>query len=268
MMLFKQFEPSREVSSFIECYWVVENKCTDICREKIIPDGFPEVIFHYKAPYRINIDGNWQTQSKNLMAGQLRNHFFLENTGESGMVGIKFKQTGLTRLFDLHMKELTDKVVPLASKVGDQLNDVITLVGKDIDPDEKILEVDKWLVNFTKSHRFNDVFTERVVNFIIDRKGMIAVKDLTSHFDISERKLERVFDKFVGLSPKFFSRIIRFNYLFKLMKEKKHSWTDLAFSSGFFDQSHFIKNFREFTGEDPSRYLFDQQNMANFFLYR
>ncbi len=52
------------------------------------------------------------------------------------------------------------------------------------------------------------------------------------------------------------------------MEEKDASWVDLTYKSGFYDQSHFIKDFREFTGENPTNYLFDEQNMANFFMDR
>ena len=267
-MLFKQFKPSREVSLFIECFWIAEDTCTDVCREKIIPDGFTEIIFHYREPYRINIDGRWQTQPKNLIAGQISNHFLLENTGQSGMLGIKFKPTALTHLFNLNMDKLTDKVVGLESKVGKRFNDIETVLQTQKSPGEKFREVDSWFVDFVKSHRVTENVTDRVVDLIFKKKGMITVRELTGTFHISERQLERLFKKYIGLSPKFFSRIIRFNHIFQLMKDKDSTWTGLAFSSGFFDQSHFIKNFQEFTGEGPSSYLFDEKNMANFFLKR
>ena len=267
-MLFKQFKPSQEIKSFIECFWIVEKNGTDICKEKIIPDGFTEIIFHYKDPYRINIDGGWQIQSKHLLAGQISNHFFLENTGQSGMLGIKFKPTALTRLFGLNMIELTDKVVALESKAGNRLDDIILIIQTGKTLEEKVRKIDLWFLNFIRLHPLSENVTDRVVALIFEKKGMIAIKELTGIFHIGERQLERLFKKSVGLSPKFFSRIIRFNHIFQLMKDRDRIWTDLAFTSGFFDQSHFIKNFKEFTGEDPSGYLFDQQNMANFFLKR
>ena len=82
----------------------------------------------------------------------------------------------------------------------------------------------------------------------------------------NERQIERLFSKYIGLSPKFYSRIIRFSHIFELMRSKDNSWGDLVYKSGFYDQSHFIKNFKEFTGEDPSSYGFEEKNMANFHL--
>jgi methylphosphotriester-DNA--protein-cysteine methyltransferase len=95
---------------------------------------------------------------------------------------------------------------------------------------------------------------------------MITIEEIINAIGIGERQLERLFRKYVGLSPKFYCRIIRFNYIFQLMQEQSPRLIDLTYDAGFFDQSHFIRNFKAFTGEDPSRYLFDEKNLANFFL--
>jgi AraC-like DNA-binding protein len=50
------------------------------------------------------------------------------------------------------------------------------------------------------------------------------------------------------------------------MQRKDNAWVDVALNSGYFDQSHFIRNFKAFTGESPAQYGFDKKNLANFFL--
>ncbi|MEP5072365.1 MAG: helix-turn-helix domain-containing protein, partial [Crocinitomicaceae bacterium] len=104
------------------------------------------------------------------------------------------------------------------------------------------------------------------VESIFASHGMIDIVQMAEDVQLSTRQLERLFKKVIGLSPKFYCRIIRFNYIFEVMKEQKDSWIRTALQSGFFDQSHFIKNFKEFTGEEPSNYGFDDVNLANFFL--
>ncbi len=95
---------------------------------------------------------------------------------------------------------------------------------------------------------------------------MVAVAVMAQSIGLSERQLERLFKKYIGLSPKFYTRIIRFSTIFELIQQEDPGWAGLAYESGFYDQSHFIRNFKAFTGEDPSRYGFDEKNMANFFL--
>ena len=102
--------------------------------------------------------------------------------------------------------------------------------------------------------------------YLIDSKGEIPIQEVVNLSGISERSLERYFKHHIGLSPKFYCRILRFANVFKLIQSDGFNWSDIAYLAGFYDQSHFIKNFKEFTGEEPSNYGFDAQNMANFFL--
>ena len=114
-MFFKRFDPAVELKNIIECYWIIEDDDDVPQQQKIIPDGFSEIIFHYRSPYRINLGGDWEEQSRSLLAGQIRKHFFLENTGASGIIGIKVKPTALTHLFGLSMHQFTDRVVDMYS---------------------------------------------------------------------------------------------------------------------------------------------------------
>lgn len=75
-MHYTQILPDPKLESMIECYWIAESDDPKIRRLKIVPDGFPEIIFHYADPYRIKLGKEWATQSKSLLAGQTSNHFF------------------------------------------------------------------------------------------------------------------------------------------------------------------------------------------------
>ena len=77
-MFFKRIAPDPELEDFIECFWIIENKDPAPMRQKIIPDGFTEIIFHFKDPYRIKLGKQWQLQSKNLLAGQISKYFLLK----------------------------------------------------------------------------------------------------------------------------------------------------------------------------------------------
>src|SRR4029078_5596300 len=112
-MYFERINPCSLLEPFVECYWFIESDDTVPREQKIIPDGFTEIIFHLADPFRINLTGSWEPQSKALIAGQISKYFFLENTGRSKVVGIKFKPAGLTDLFGLQMNTLVDKVLPL-----------------------------------------------------------------------------------------------------------------------------------------------------------
>ena len=78
--------------------------------EKIIPDGFTEIIFSYGDVYKSKISGNWTLQSPNLLAGQLITFFYLDNTSRTGSIAIKLKPEALTQLFGFSMDQYLDRI--------------------------------------------------------------------------------------------------------------------------------------------------------------
>ena len=264
-MYYEKKDPAAGLEQIIVSYWLVDSQGDGTEHiQKVIPDGYPEIILHYESPYRMKISDDWALQSKYLLAGQLTNHVWLQNTGKSGMVGIKFQPTALSKLFGVRMDELTDRVTPLPEEI---LSLFLPLIDR--------LEVGNPAIFNTLDELFNKLVSKSSmtagpsdigVRQILENNGLVSIKQLTDLTGTGERQLERRFKKDVGLSPKFYSRIIRFAHIFDLIQQKDKQWLDLVFESGFYDQSHFIKNFKEFTGEEPSKYGFDKEDMANFHL--
>ncbi|RZL17049.1 MAG: AraC family transcriptional regulator [Pedobacter sp.] len=263
-MYFQKIAPHQALSPFIDCYWIIETNGEEPKVEKIIPDGFTEVIFHYGSDCRTKISGTWQTQCKDLLAGQIKSYFYLENTGSAAMIAIKFKPAALTQLFGLDMSEFTDSIGNLDAIGIPELTAIRPLLipYKDEDAAKKIL--DNYFLNLCKGIKEGPV--NIAIDLIFKTNGIVSVNDMAEAAGIGERQLERLFKKYVGLSPKYYARIIRFNYIFQLINEGKTTWNDIVYQSGYYDQSHFIRNFKAFTGEDPSSYYFKEENMANFFL--
>jgi AraC-like DNA-binding protein len=264
-MLFKRIAPSVSIQPFIECYWIVEDDDTTPVCQKIIPDGFPEIIVHYGDPYKILIKDEWEQQADFLLAGQLTKFFYLENTGKTGVLGIKLKPTVLSRLFGLSMKEYTDTVVSI--REDDKNFTTIKQIGASGNSHEKaVQELNQFFEAIVLEKKIRPTALDQAVNLVFERKGMVNIRQLAAETFLSERQLLNQFRQQVGLSPKLLARIVRLNYIFQLVKENKEKWTSLAYEAAYFDQSHFIKDFKQFTGESPHRYAFDEENLANFFL--
>lgn len=265
-MIFKRITPARGLEKWIECYWIMENDDPQPLRQKILPDGFPEIIFHYGDPFRISLHKTWEQQSRQLLAGQISGHFLLENTGRSGVLGIKARPAALSHLFQLDMQQYTDKVVDLEQAIGNRLQLLYPPLSGGVDHDQWINTCNDTFFQLLKQQAGDGQVVDEAIDLILARNGMVAISDIRERISIGERQLERLFKKHVGLTPKYFARIIRFSTIFRLIEKGDSGWAGLAYESGFYDQSHFIRNFKAFTGEDPSQYGFDDKNMANFFL--
>lgn len=269
-MEFTRMSPHPALAELIECYWMMYSDETMPVVEKIIPDGFTELIFNYRDVYQSQISGNWSLQSPNLLAGQLRSFFYLKNTGATGSVAIKLKPAALTQLFSLNMEQYVDQIVNLNSLPHPALQTLTEKISTAVNlghtqQEELIKEVlDNYFVSLVPTATANPI--KQQLDLIFSTNGMLTVAEMATAAGISERQLERLFKKYIGLSPKYYARIIRFNYIFELIKSKQHTWAEVVYQSGYYDQSHFIRNFKAFTGEDPSSYYFEEKNMANFFL--
>ncbi|MES2279325.1 MAG: helix-turn-helix domain-containing protein [Bacteroidota bacterium] len=263
-MSFTRIQPHPDLAQLIDCYWIVTGDDAETRVEKIIPDGFTELIFHYGDAYRTDISGSWQIQPPHLLAGQISSFFSLENTGQSIIVAIKMQPAGLTQLFGLQMSDYTNQIFGLDAIPNHNIARLRQLLPPTADEQALKLVFDGFFLPLSKSVTANPVNT--AVNHIFERNGMVTVKELTDIAGVGERQLERLFKRYVGLSPKFYARVIRFNYIFEIIKNKSLPWADVVYQAGYYDQSHFIRNFKAFTGEDPSAYYFDEDNMANFFL--
>ncbi|NNC45774.1 MAG: AraC family transcriptional regulator, partial [Winogradskyella sp.] len=82
------------------------------------------------------------------------------------------------------------------------------------------------------------------------------IKDLPSRLCISKRQLEREFKEKIGISPKHYLRITRINEVIRLLNEKQvFDLTSITYHCGYFDQSHFIKDFKRITGQKPTIFI-------------
>lgn len=264
-MKFERRDPSPATQKAIECYWIVQDDDTTPVKQKIIPDGFTEIIFHFGDSYRLNLEGKWQRQTKSLFAGQISGHFHLENTGATNIIGIKLKPAAVAHLFGVSMRPFTDRVVDLKQAVGSKMKLLDVSIRKPADDDDRVSLIEDFFSDqctlYPKDHP-----VDRALEMIFSKKGMIPVSDICKELSVGDRYIQQLFRKYVGLSPKFFARIVRFSYIFQLIKEKNPDWASVVYEAGYYDQSHFIRNFKAFTGEDPTAYIFAQKSLANFFM--
>lgn len=267
-MNYKLQEPTSELLHIIKSFWMIDSEGdATVEAQKIIPDGYPEMIFHSADPYKAIINGVWQLQDNDLIAGQITNYFYLENTGATKMFALKFQPWALALLFGIDMSTITNDVITIE---GDLLKAILPIkeiaISNAISFEDKIIKIEAWFLSYLQTKNTSISKGIQTTQLMIAHKGETSLSEIRNQIGISERSLERFFKTHIGLSPKRYYRIVRFSNIFNLVQEKEFKWSDVVYVGGFYDQSHFIKNFKEFTGEEPSKYGFEEKSMANFFL--
>jgi AraC-like DNA-binding protein len=256
--------PDSDLQSLVECYWSVEGNATE--QQKIIPDGFPEAIFHFGDPYEFfHDDGTIEIQEKTLISGQISKPITLRPTGRSDVFGIKFKPAALWKIFGVDMSKLKDQVLPLPA-VSENLHAVYNELEQ-LSLDERTSCVDIFLKSKSGSTAKNNDL-DKIIARIEKENGNISIVEICALHSVTPRTLQRMFQQQVGVTAKQFSRITRFKKVYSLLQQPSLTKSDSLFLTGYFDQPHFNKEFRKFTHENPEKWFAEKNSFSNLFMNR
>jgi AraC-like DNA-binding protein len=264
-MEYSTFVPNPQLQHFVECYWIVEG--SDTVTQKIIPDGSSELVFHFGDRYKVHTEDTPETlQSFSIAAGQLNKPIFLTPTGNSGVLGVKFRPLGMWRLLGCNMDLLTNETFALRDVLDQQTEDLADMIRSVATNQKRIGIVETFLLHRIK--RKDPSAIEPLIGEIHQHQGQVSIRELSGKFKVSGRKIERLFLQQVGVPAKLYSRLVRFAHVYRLVQQPELTKAEATYLCGYFDQAHFNKEFREFTGENPESYFSQNHAFSNFFLNR
>jgi len=169
------------------------------------------------------------------------------------MIKVEFQPGGLYRLLGIPMHELLCKdSFEGLQLLGSEINQVTDRIAEALSFDEMKLIVERYLLSHIGKLK-PSLPIDHVLPLLIKERGLLKIDQLASHACLSIRQFERVFQQRIGLSPKHYSRLVRFSQAW-IMKEQQPtiSWIKIAHECGYFDQMHLIRDFQEFAGANPS----------------
>jgi AraC-like DNA-binding protein len=169
--------------------------------------------------------------------------------GSSTTTHVIFKPHALKTLLGINASALTDGWAELHEfSAGDLPAQLLEATNEQ----ERIALLTSFLLARFKQAKTRDTLVEESLRFIHTNSGSIQVKDLLEYLHLSERQFERRFTQTVGLSPHVYIRVKRFNEAIRLIKTRQFErLTDVAYALNFYDQSHFIRDIKAFSGMTP-----------------
>lgn len=165
------------------------------------------------------------------------------------------------------MQLLRNQTFHLADVLEISVEHVVERIQNSRTNEQRINTVETFLIGRLATPKNGDEIIP-LINDIKAKKGQVSVRDLSGRHKISNRKMERLFLQQVGISAKLYSRLIRFSNVYNLVQQPSFTKAEATYLSGYFDQAHFNKEFREFTGESPEEYFSSNHAFSNFFLKR
>ncbi|HOZ79886.1 MAG TPA: helix-turn-helix domain-containing protein [Ferruginibacter sp.] len=236
-------------------------------KQTIVPDGCMEMIFHYGDLYRQHTgNGNSIIQPRCFVIGQLTRPLTIEPTGETGIFSVRFHPNGFLPFATIPIKQMENTAVSLEElfgKDGGQIEQQILRANSNAD---RIKLIEEFLLSRLTDSETVDRIVKSTVDTILTANGQLSVEELSKQTNINRRQLERKFSLAIGLSPKQLSKTIRLQATLNMLLNKKFtSLTALAYENDYYDQAHFIKDFKELTGSTPKEFYGSNLEMSSLF---
>ena len=268
-MEYKQYDASVDLAQYIKCYWSLESAETEPkLKQNILPDGCMEMIFHYGDLYKQYVDQTeFVLQPRSFVFGQITRPLEIEPTGGIGIFAVRFQPDGFMPFSPVNVEEMNDKATTLEFLFGeDGINIERAILGA-TEISQRIQIIEEFLMKKLVSDEVRNRIVKSSVELLLVSKGQMSVSELSGQLQISPRYLEKKFSSTIGISPKQLTKIIRLQAALKMMQQKQFATlTSLAYESGYYDQAHFIKDFKEFAGTSPKEFYKDNLKMSALFI--
>lgn len=223
--------------------------------ERIAPDGIVEMVFHYRVPMAVRYAREpFAVQPRSSLVSQTRRFIEIEPAGPTGFVSVRFQPWGAYHFFEPPVSELADQVVPAEEVWGGAVRELEERLASAFDLRERASLIEQFLIGRLERHHQRDV--EGLVREVWKRKGNVRVAKLSRELGLTERTMERIFQDAIGMSPKGYSRLTRFLHACTVLR--KGQWSSLSEvgqACNYYDQAHFIDEFRTFAGMTPRQFV-------------
>lgn len=248
---FRRFSPSAALAAFVDSYWLIQTARSSVEHQELMhPGGGFGIVFNYgdalsfdEGPHegRCCFDGiNTKTRVLSL-------------SGAVEVMGIRFKPAGVYALLDISLSEIKNttasvyEAAPQLARLYDRLGECKTLR-------EKLLAVERRLLQCLCSRSAHSATAVAAVEAIRSSGGRRPLGEISHGLALGRRKIERVFKEHVGMTPKEYANSLRIATARDYLKKSDKSLAEIALALDFFDQSHFIKQFKAVVGMTPQVY--------------
>lgn len=249
-------QPSAKTSFLVRKFIFL--KATESVKEKIIdkhiPDGSSSIIFNFSGNIGLMEAGGINELSSCFLTIPHLGHTKLITVPPAETFIVVCKTSVFSRLFNLNMESSQppsyidlEKIIP-------------HLFWKNMFEEKSMAKrvdlFEKYILQIQDGKNYKPDKIDKAYDYIYANAGLLPIHDIADGININNRSLRRNFKSRVGLSPKSFSRIVRFSFLWKRAIGQPHiDFQQLAYAGNFFDQSHFIRDFKIITGECPHKFF-------------
>lgn len=260
-MKYTEFSPGSLLKQYVKCYYIYESTSDTAFEDIVFPSGCTEIIFNLGA-------GNWQTPAAGNFVthppielwGQIIKPLPVRSIGQNTMLGIRFYPHAAAIFVHDKAELFNNQVTDYSAIGGKAVNTLYARLQETAQWHTRIELVENFLLQqlgLAEKKLGKLAVVKNIMNELKQEDFFDNIENLAGRYGITSRYLQKLFLQYTGLTPKLYSKINRFQQSLRLVTQKEASLTSIAYDCGYFDQSHFIREFKSFTGVTPSVYLFN-----------
>ena len=256
-MDYQIFTPPRHLRDLVQCFWTLESNPNVPTPENyfLMADSCPEIIFQYNEGFQA-----YSAQSARIRFQHSINDKF--NVGKKvGFFGVRLYPHAVSQLLNIPANEVVNYVFDFSDLFRQEGKDLADQVYSAVNTPQRIARVSGYLTKRTSCQKMDPV--KYFVDQVIGGKGSVDIPTMQHESGLSVKQFERRFKAIAGFPPKYFARIVRFQAVKDQYSLSRFStMTNLAYSCNYYDQPHFNREFKEFSGVQPLQYFkrADQEN--------
>lgn len=263
------YTPKGKLSNIVKYVWYSDDYTPQTKAERVLPGGSSQIIInlgerrfrHFHTPDLNKAD----EYDDVILSGMRTSHVYLDSHSRISTMGVVLQNGAVPALFDVPAGEFQDQVVSLRDLAGSDISEWSEKLIEAPTVCEKFQRIEEFLSRLLTNSPTG--FNPAVINaaeLIRKSHGVISISEILNQTGYSRRWFSEVFRNTVGVNPKQYARLCRFqNAVSMLRDEAALNSTDIALRCGYFDQSHFIHDFKDFAGISPSEYFRAQGDAVN-----
>jgi len=263
-MTFYSIQPSLLLADYVRYFWVLENELPTggSYTHRTMASGCPELCFHYKGSFGELFAGDkLETSFRTGIHGQSLGYKRFHTTESFGLFGAFLYPFAVPVLLGIPAEEVNNQMVDiqtLLGKAGQILEEKMMLAASNRDRARILTAFLENRLMMGRDGKLATACSSRIIPAIrqvVEAGGRLSIESLSDQYFLSGRQFSRSFSQYAGFSPKLFSRLLRFEGALGQYGNQDKSLTEIAYDCGYYDQSHFIHEFKEFSGHHPRHYF-------------
>jgi len=259
-MLYRRYTPPPPLAAFVNCIWYSEGLQGTHARERLLPNGESGIVFDLREKptpiFEADNPCELEAYAPSVFCGARTDSFLLDTSQQECVIGIQFRPGGAFPFLGMPASEVAHRTHSLddiwpahAALIREQL-----LASSSVNAMFSVLE--RALLSRLKRAPFLHPAVAFAAVKLSRPAGNVRVQDVIDRVGMSSRHLKELFRQQTGLAPKAFQRVRRFQHVLQaLRRNSEEQGASLAAQCGYYDQAHFIHDFKHFSGMTPSDYV-------------